>query len=264
MIRRSNIVQACLFSFVVFTVASRTPTAEGGCPGSGDCCAIHGGTGGCDDFNCCDEVCSAEPFCCFAGWDADCVGLAEVLCGSLCSASACPATGDCCQAHASPGCSNASCCDLVCTANAACCSSVWSMTCATLATQICDVCAPPIVCPMAGECCTRHEPTPGCNREACCDLVCNVLGDGFCCRIEWDDVCARKANENCPNVCVCAMFADLDDNGIVNLRDFAMLQTCFTGNVGMVGDECACADYDGNDRVGLADFAVFFDVFTAP
>jgi len=31
MIRRSNIVQACLFSFVVFAVASRTPTAEGGC-----------------------------------------------------------------------------------------------------------------------------------------------------------------------------------------------------------------------------------------
>jgi len=78
---------------------------------------------------------------------------------------------------------------------------------------------------MEGECCTRHEPTPGCNREACCDLVCNVLGDGFCCRIEWDDVCARKAVENCPNICVCTMFADLDDNGVVNLRDFALFRT---------------------------------------
>ncbi len=31
MIRRSNIVPACLFSFIAFTIASRTPTAEGGC-----------------------------------------------------------------------------------------------------------------------------------------------------------------------------------------------------------------------------------------
>jgi hypothetical protein len=31
MIRRSCVVQACLFSFVVFAIASRTPTAEGGC-----------------------------------------------------------------------------------------------------------------------------------------------------------------------------------------------------------------------------------------
>ena len=263
MIRRSNIVQACLFSFVLFAVASRTPTAEGGCPGSGDCCSIHSGSG-CDDFNCCEEVCAFDEFCCFLDWTDDCVSLAEDHCGSLCSASACPGTGDCCQAHASPGCSNALCCDLVCTENSTCCSSQWSSACATLATQICDVCEPPIVCPMEGECCTRHEPTPGCNREACCDLVCNVLGDGFCCRIEWDDVCARKANENCPNVCVCAMFADLDDNGLVNLGDFARFQNCFTGNVGTVGDECACADYNGDDRVTLADFAAFFEVFTVP
>jgi hypothetical protein len=58
------------------------------------------------------------------------------------------------------------------------------------------------------------------------------------------------------------MFADLDSNGIVNLRDFALFQSCFTGNVGTVGDECACADYDGNDRVGLADFKAFLEAMT--
>ena len=259
MIRRLNIVQACLFSLVVFAIASRTPTAEGGCPGSGDCCAIHAGSG-CDDFECCSAVCEAEFFCCFLDWTGDCVSWANDLCGNLCSASACPGTGDCCQAHASPGCSNALCCDQVCTENSTCCSSQWSSACATLATQICDLCAPPIVCPMPGECCTRHEPTPGCDREACCDLIC--ADDSFCCRGEWDDVCARHARERCPNICVCTMFADLDGDGLVNLRDFALFQNCFTGNDGTVGDACACADYDGNDRVGLADFKAFLEAMT--
>ena len=262
MIRKSNIARAWVFSFVCIGAASRTPTVEGGCPGSGDCCAVHGGTGGCDDFNCCDEVCTAEPFCCFAGWDIDCVHLAEGLCGSLCNASACPGTGDCCQAHASPGCSNALCCDLVCTRNAACCSSVWSASCVTLATQICDVCAPPIVCPMPGECCTRHEPTPGCDRKACCDLICAV--DSFCCRSQWDDVCARYARERCPNICVCTMFGDLDGDALVDFRDFALLQNCFAGSGSPIGDECACADYNADDRVTLADFKAFVGVFTSP
>jgi hypothetical protein len=63
---------------------------------------------------------------------------------------------------------------------------------------------------------------------------------------------------------VCPRFADLDDNGLVNLGDFARFQNCFTGNVGTVGDECACGDYDGDDRVTLADFVAFFGVFAAP
>ncbi len=256
---RAQVVRVSVVSFVSIITAGRTQSSVGGCPGSEDCCIVHG-TPGCDDFDCCDTVCLIDSFCCFLPWDSSCVSYAEDYCGNLCNASACPGTGDCCQAHGSPGCNDALCCDLVCTRNAACCSGQWSASCATLATQICDVCAPPIVCPMEGECCTRHEPTPGCNREACCDLVCNL--DEFCCRGEWDLVCATKAQNNCPNICVCVMFADLDSNGIVNLRDFALFQSCFTGNVGTVGDECACADYDGNDRVGLADFKAFLEAMT--
>ena len=56
------------------------------------------------------------------------------------------------------------------------------------------------------------------------------------------------------------MFVDVD--GLVNLRDFALFQNCFTGNDGTVGDACACADYDGNDRVGWAEFKAFLEAMT--
>lgn len=261
MTHHTQIVRVCMLIGVLIVAGSRIPIATAGCPGSGDCCAIHS-TPGCNDFDCCNEVCAFDEFCCFLPWDSSCVSLAEDHCGSLCNASACPGTGDCCQTHGSPGCNDALCCDLVCTRNATCCSGQWSSSCATLATQICDVCEPPIVCPMEGECCTPHVPTPGCNREACCDLVCNL--DEFCCRGEWDDVCARKARDHCPNICVCSMFADLDDNGVVNLRDFALFQNCFTSSSSVIGDECACADYDADDRVTLPDFKAFLDALTGP
>jgi len=255
-IRRTGVLTFFL-RLVVGTAATQlTAEVRAGCPGSGDCCSIHAGFG-CDDFNCCDEVCSAEPFCCFLDWDGYCVSLAEEACGNLCGG-VCPGIGDCCTSHATPGCNDGLCCDLVCTENFACCAGTWSSTCANLAVAICDVCEPPIVCPMEGDCCDFNF-TGGCDREFCCDLICNVLdgGDEFCCRGKWDDICARKAREHCANICECEAFGDLNGDGLHDLRDVAANQNCFGGQGAAIGDECACADYDSDDDADLADFRAF-------
>ena len=47
---------------------------------AGDCCSPNG-TPGCDDSVCCRAVCEFDPVCCASGWDAVCVGEAELICG---------------------------------------------------------------------------------------------------------------------------------------------------------------------------------------
>ncbi len=49
-----------------------------GCPAPGPCCGPHPGPG-CDDEDCCRAVCSDDPFCCTADWDASCAALAITL-----------------------------------------------------------------------------------------------------------------------------------------------------------------------------------------
>jgi hypothetical protein len=53
----------------------------GGCgdSGTGDCCVANG-TPACDDFFCCDFVCSIDSFCCETEWDAQCAALAQQTC----------------------------------------------------------------------------------------------------------------------------------------------------------------------------------------
>ncbi len=46
---------------------------------SGSCYAPHA-TGGCNTIACCNSVCAADPFCCSAAWDTDCVTLAATTC----------------------------------------------------------------------------------------------------------------------------------------------------------------------------------------
>jgi hypothetical protein len=234
-----------------------------GCPGTEGCCIAHGSPG-CDNFSCCDIVCGAEPFCCFAAWDSDCASYAQTLCGSTCGGS-CPGVGTCCEPHGGGGCDNALCCDLVCNHTPSCCEAVWSSTCADLAVAICDVCEPPILCPQPGDCCMGRFFTPGCERSACCEKVCVELGDEICCTGEWDDVCARKARESCLNVCDCDSFGNFDADPAIDLRDAAAYQICFSGDGSSpVPSACACADYDGDGDADLQDFALFVELLAAP
>ena len=46
-----------------------------GCPGPGDCCDPAGnGSPGCNNLDCCERVCAANPFCCSIEWDDICAG----------------------------------------------------------------------------------------------------------------------------------------------------------------------------------------------
>ena len=51
-----------------------------GCePGAGDC-YIPNGSPGCEDIDCCTEVCLLDTFCCLFDWDVACVELAWEVC----------------------------------------------------------------------------------------------------------------------------------------------------------------------------------------
>lgn len=236
------------------TAETQGEEATGGCGGSGSCCVGHGGPG-CEDFSCCEDVCAENSLCCLIGWTDECASLAGILCTDVC-AGTCPSEGTCCQSHTGGGCDDALCCDLVCNDTPSCCEAIWSNTCANLANQICDNCDEPPLCPTEGPCCEDNPLGPGCERANCCEIVCEL--DSFCCTVSWDDICGRKARENCPNICDCESFGDFDLNVAVNLRHIAAFLACFTGaGNAPVASGCECADYDADDDADLDDFVLF-------
>jgi hypothetical protein len=59
--------------------------------------------------------------------------------------------------------------------------------------------------------------------------------------------------------------ADYDDDGDVDMIDFAFLQRCFSGDgVPVISPECDDAPLDGDNDVDPADVAVLFDCFSGP
>ncbi len=60
----------------------------GGGGGGGDCCVSNPGTTCCNDQDCCDTVCAADPYCCQTEWDQICANQAATLCPA-CGAGGC-------------------------------------------------------------------------------------------------------------------------------------------------------------------------------
>ncbi len=112
---------------------------EGLCGSSaaGSCFSINQNPG-CDDAECCDTVCPLDPFCCETLWDGSCVALATFLC-SAAKPGECgdPTAGSCFTVHSAPACSDASCCEAVCTLSPSCCTAAWDFVCVSLANQVC-------------------------------------------------------------------------------------------------------------------------------
>jgi hypothetical protein len=104
------------------------------CPSPGDCRKPHEGTG-CEMPECCEIVCKANPLCCEIAWDALCAETAIELCEGI----HCPADGDCTVAHASPGCNDFTCCDLVTALDGWCSYAAWDEVCAREAAALCGV-----------------------------------------------------------------------------------------------------------------------------
>lgn len=81
-----------------------------------------------------------------------CAARAVMACVALCAHSAwaqCGSGGDCCGEQTTPGCADASCCEVVCSLDSFCCEVVWDHICAMLASENCDgLCGE-----VAGACC---------------------------------------------------------------------------------------------------------------
>ena len=168
-----------------------TPT-----PG-GDCCSVHSGAS-CDNYACASCVCGSDSDCCSLAWDEFCLNIVGRTCGTNCGCGPTPAPtpqptetprptatgatptatstfpptrtpgGDCCVAHAGPGCDSLGCQSCVCQADSFCCEILWDQSCSQRAAADCQPncpCAPatntaaPTPIPCTGDCNASHDVT---------------------------------------------------------------------------------------------------------
>lgn len=113
-----------------------------------------------------------------------------------CGFDACPnPAGECFTAHGGLGCSNETCCNMLCAVDPVCCEVEFDDFCADEAGGICDggfdVCGSPLT-----EDCRTLSDAPGCNQASCCDAVCAV--DPSCCLLAWDQICVEDLE---PAIC---------------------------------------------------------------
>ena len=100
---------------------------------SGSCFSANG-TPGCSNESCCNAVCEIDPLCCDVEWDEACAAAAL----KLCSGCGNPNAGSCFEAHGTPFCDDAKCCELVCEQDPICCIFDWDSSCVALAEMICS------------------------------------------------------------------------------------------------------------------------------
>ena len=150
-------------------------------PGAtGECDEIHEDPG-CRITECCDQVCEADPICCDFEWDKLCVQAQEEVCGGL----TCPGLQKCDDNSLDPGCSDQTCCRLVCNHDWYCCWIRWDDYCISISESICDVAPCEIAIPdeavQENEVCYERL-NEGCNRiEPIMDpLGCGTWITGTC------------------------------------------------------------------------------------
>ena len=110
----------------------------------------------------------------------------------------------CYVVHATPWCSDATCCAIVCAFDPFCCTTTWDSYCVQRATQLCGTCG------TGSEPCTVAHATPGCWNATCCASVCSA--DPFCCDENWDNLCANRAATTCTHGETCAQATPIATN----------------------------------------------------
>lgn len=166
------------------------PNCLCGDAGAGLCKTVHN-TPGCDDFECCTNVCYSDAFCCAVAWDYACTKLTDQICETIDTCGN-VGKGSCFIKHETPGCDDGACCKKVCAIDPACCDMKWDLPCVNYANIVCTACGDI----QTGSCYVAHG-SPACSDKTCCDAVC--AGDAFCCQEEWDSLCAFLANAICPS-----------------------------------------------------------------
>ncbi|MBM4112441.1 MAG: hypothetical protein FJ253_03555 [Phycisphaerae bacterium] len=129
-------------SFNNYTVAlTTTPNTCPICGEGGDCC-VPSESPSCNDAFCCENVCFLDPFCCAVAWDEVCVQEAVQNCFLDCPTACDTSLNDCCVASSdgTPGCSDVTCCETVCSADPFCCDTEWDAICAQEAFDFCGTC----------------------------------------------------------------------------------------------------------------------------
>lgn len=107
--------------------------------------------------------------------------------------------GDCCAAHETPGCEDATCRDSVCAVDPYCCETEWDDVCAEMAWELCpELNCGGSLCPGEGSACEAHG-TGGCEEGSCCELIC--AEDPYCCLVKWDQNCVCDARRLCGATC---------------------------------------------------------------
>ncbi len=116
--------------------------AEENCSGCGltsDSCFVDHAKPGCRDGSCCELVCADPDFayCCSEDWDFGCSLRASAVCSVTPVPCGGSGAGSCVQAHGTPSCSDASCCENVCAVWSNCCELAWDSICVSMANQLC-------------------------------------------------------------------------------------------------------------------------------
>ena len=80
---------------------------------------------------------------------------------------------------------------------------------------------PGVECPLfacidgTGNCCEPQDLAAGCGSRSCCETVCEM--DNWCCRVEWDQICADQARVLCSMTCSSGEITWLDPpNGVID------------------------------------------------
>jgi hypothetical protein len=168
--------------------------AHAQCLTTQSCLTVHS-PGGCDSLNCCLAVCTIDPTCCTASWDAGCVAFANDACVGYCGAAA---SGSCFAPHSNPSCDVGACCAAVCVIDPFCCATTWDFTCAQTAGFACP--GNPGTCGVTPDSCYVPHTQGACNDTSCCNAVCSI--DPTCCSQSWDALCVFTAEEICPAGCI--------------------------------------------------------------
>ena len=90
------------------------------------------------------------------GWNGVEFGIAALTVTLTPTGAGCPGTESCGTVHATPGCSDATCCTNVCAANPLCCDIGWDATCVSTAIQLCGIYVHQCITPAAPNDCAPN------------------------------------------------------------------------------------------------------------
>jgi len=175
--------------------ATGTTAETTGNPEPSPCCAASEQPGCAEDPMLEACVCDLDSFCCDEQWDAQCTQTAVRQCSAVCETSGEP----CCAPTGTPGCPEDPAVEAcVCNFDAYCCDRQWDAMCVGIGQGDCGLDCIGGGGGGGGDCCMAQG-GPECDDMAVNDCVCEL--DGYCCDVQWDEICVSEAQYVCMDDC---------------------------------------------------------------